>query len=148
MKKLLLGTLYLFSALLSAIFAFLFSESLSFHIVPVIVIAALLLQALMLSAKDAANTSLSSGNLSNKELYSLMRTIAYVTLCVAPLLFPFVVFGDLKMKTIVSCAAWLMTYFVGFVIFRIMYGNSIKNRMNIEKEELSEQKKREEQGLI
>ncbi len=148
MKKRLLGIVYLFSALLSAIFAFIFSESLSFHIVPVIVIVALLLQALMLSAKDAVNTSLSSGNLSNTELYSLSLTIAYVTLCVAPLLFPFIVFGDLKMKTIVSCTAWLLTYFVGFVIFRIMYGSSIKNRMNIEEEELSEQKKREEQGLI
>ena len=52
------------------------------------------------------------------------------------------------MGSIISCVVWLLTFFVGFFVFRIKYGSRIKNRMIIEEIELSKQKKREEQGKI
>ena len=149
MKKIYLGIPYAISILLTTIFAIAFSEAVSFHIAPVIVIAALVLQAIIMFARDSVeNSNLSSGDLNRAEVYSLMKTIAYVTLLAIPLLFPFAIFFGEKTKAIVSCSVWLLTFLVGFLVFRIKYGGEIKNRICDEEKELSEQKKREEQGLI
>ena len=93
MKKCFLGALYVISALLSSVFAFVFREKVSFHIAPVIVLLSLLLQFVILFAKDSVEvTNLSSGDLNKKEVFSLMRIISYTTLCAIPLIFPLVVF--------------------------------------------------------
>lgn len=149
MKKCFLGALYVISALLSSVFAFVFREKVSFHIAPVIVLLSLLLQFVILFAKDSVEvTNLSSGDLNKKEVFSLMRIISYTTLCAIPLIFPLVVFGKEAANAIIACTIWLLTFAVGFVIFRISYGSRIKNRIKNEEIELQEQKKREEQGLI
>lgn len=149
MKKWFWVLLYVASAFLSGIFALVFSESISFFVAPVIVIAALILQAIILLANDVAETApLSSGDLNKAEVYSLMHTIAYATLCAIPLLFPLILFGSLKIKTVISCTIWVLTFLVGFVIFRIKNSKKIKNRINLEEKELQEQKKREEDGQI
>lgn len=149
MKKWFWVLLYVASAFLSGIFALVFSESISFFVAPVIVIAALILQAIILLANDVAETtSLSSGDLNKAEVYSLMHTIAYATLCAIPLLFPLILFGSFKVKTVIYCTIWVLTFLVGFVIFRINNSKKIKNRINLEEKELQEQKKREEEGRI
>ena len=149
MKKWCITALYAISALLSAFFAFTFSEHVSFHIAPVIVIIALAMQVVIMLARDGAeSTSLSSGSLNKAEVYSLLRIIAYVTLCVIPLLFPVVFFGDERIKSIVSCTAWLFTFIIGFLVFKIMFGKKIKDRIDMETKELQEQIKHEEQGHI
>ncbi len=140
---------YATSGILTLIFAILFSEKISFHIAPVIVIVSLVLQAIILFARDVAeNTNASSGDLNSAEVYTLMKTIAYATLFAIPFVFPFAFFFSWQIKTAVSLSAWLLTFVVGFAVFRLKYGNEVKNRMNVEEKELFEQKKREEQGLI
>ena len=149
MKKWFLGALYFISIALSSLFAIVFSESISFYVAPIVVIVALVAQSFILSAKDSVEaTPLSSGNLNKKEVYSLMRTIADVTLFAIPLLFPLILCGSLKVKTVVSCVVWILTFFVGFILFRIVNGDRIRKRIRLEESELSEQKKREEQGQI
>ena len=64
------------------------------------------------------------------------------------MLFPLILFGSLKVKTVISCTIWVLTFLVGFVIFRIKNSKKIKNRINLEEKELQEQKKREEEGRI
>ena len=149
MKKCLIGALYVISALLCGVLVIAFVEKVYFHVAPVIVIVVLALQAVIFFARDTATSSnISSGNLNSTEVGLLLRTIAYVTLCAIPLIFPLVFFVDAVMGSIISCVVWLLTFFVGFFVFRIKYGSRIKNRMIIEEIELSKQKKREEQGKI
>lgn len=148
-KALLISVPYFVAFTLTLIFGIVFRRYIEFHILPIIVIAFLLLQVLVMLSRDMVeNTNVSSGDLNSKEVYSLMKMIAHVTLCVIPLLFPLAIFCDLKTKAIVACTAWILTFFVGFIAFRVKYGKEIRYRIKEEEKELSEQKKREEHGFI
>ena len=148
-KSKLIGVLYFVSVVLTLVLGIVFSESIVFHASTILVIAFLILQVICMIPKDVVNnTNLASGNLNKEEVYSLCKTIAYVTLCAIPFLFPFIIFFNLKVKTIVSVSLWFATFVFGFVIFRIKYSDKIKKRLSEEANILTEQQKREEQGLI
>ena len=148
-KSVLISVPYFFSIALTVILGIVFSENVVFNVSSVIVIAFLFVQAVIMISRDVTSSvNMSGGELSEKEAYFLCKTIAHATLLFIPIIFPFVIFFSENIAAVVSVSVWLMTFFLGFIVFRLRYGNEIKKRIRKEDAELMNQLKREEQGKL
>lgn len=85
-----------------------------------------------------------STELNDDEISRLARMLCNVCFGMIPLLIPFIFFFSDTIKTVVPVALLCSAVIVGALAFRILYGKSIKARLEAEENEKNEQQKREQ----
>ena len=121
----------------------------SASIIPIFLIGLSVFQALYFY-NNRSKSDFSSGNNSplsetEWEILSVYMSFSYVFFI--PLLLPFVIFFQTPIKAL-SLIIYGLAFVGGNICFRIKHGKEIKARLEHEKQELDEQKKKEELGII
>ena len=95
-------------------------------------------------AQEPNTTYSAKSNITEREWEQVVRYTVYSYLIVIPLYLPFVFF--FSWEKILSLILFATSFLGGSVWFRIRHGKEWKERCALEKNELSEQQKKEEMG--
>ena len=122
-------------------------------VVPVFLIVLMLIQAPMFKVDNHRNslgdTAYSTGNtvrLTDDELEKQYKYTRYSFYGLIPFVFPFIFFFSSYAK-LCSIIPYILAYVVGKLVFQLKHGKIIKNRLELEKEELQKQIQNEELGI-
>ena len=144
---------YLAHALMNVVALFLFRDHLTVNagsIAPIVVMSIMILQATLTFNENTGLGSTAhseSDRLSSDEKNLLVKNLKTVFLITIPFAIPFIFFLPLFAK-LLSILLYFIAYIIAGVRFKIMYGKDISDRLSSEREELIEQRKKEENGEI
>lgn len=116
---------------------------------PAIIIAVLIAQGYILRKDEFANQATKKPeHLSPEENRLMCKCISEASVYMIPINLFLIFFLNVGLKILISLASVFLAYVCGIIVFRLIYGNRVKKRIEKEEQELKEQKKREEQGEI
>ena len=139
---------------INVVFGVAFSSHIQFHIlsiVPIILIALMLFQTTLFKAdtKAVGDTAYSVGNtvrLTDEEQTLQYSYLKHSFLLCIPFELPLIFFLPSYWK-LLGLVPYIFAYIIGGVVFKVKMGKQIKIRVEAEKRNLEEQRKREELGI-
>ncbi len=113
--------------------------------IPLILIVLSVFQAVYFNKHNELNTTAYGSGFTKNEEAELSKYTSKSLLSVIPVMIPFILFFDSLLK-IISVLLYIFGFIAGPVIYKIKHRDDLNSRINREKKELEEQKKREEMG--
>ena len=127
-----------------------FNNYINLHILsllPIFFVVLMIIQILVLKDDTASDTTYSVGVGLTKQEETCQRSyLRHAFLLSIPFEFPLVLFLPSYLK-LICIVPYILSYILGSIVFRFKMSKQIQDRMDREKNELEEQKRREELGL-
>jgi len=146
-------TVYCFVALVANVFAIVFLRDYlnlsELSIVPALTLALSIFDAVYFHNHrelDEQKTAYSQNSLNEEEWAKMMPFMRDAFIAVIPLYVPLICFFPSWVKILGSLVLVAVGFFGGSVVFRIKHQKEVLNRVSKEKQELEEQKRKEEMG--
>lgn len=155
MKK--LSIYYLIHIIINILMLIFFSEFVNIHllsVLPIFLMCLMIFQTTLFKRDNqrttTGDTSYSVGNtvrLTDEELNYQNLFLRHSFLVCLPFEIPMIFFLSSYLK-LLCVLPYICAYIIGGVVFKVKFGKEIQSRIEDEKKELEEQKKREELGLL